>query len=172
MKTFLGVLAMVAFIATIYVANYLVTEYGVVDVGFGLMAPAAVFAAGFAFTFRDLVHSTLGRFAVVAAIVIGALVSLGVSERFALASAVAFLVSEMVDFAIFTRVADRSWLGAVAASNIGGLVIDSVLFLAIAFGSMQFLAGQIVGKAWTTLAAIGVLALGRAAARAVLPRHA
>jgi len=49
----------------------------------------------------------------------------------------------------------------VLASNVVGLVADSVLFLYIAFGSLAFLSGQIVGKAWMTLAAVAVLALVR-----------
>ena len=36
---------------------------------------------------------------------------------------------------------------AVVASSFVGLVADSILFLWLAFGSLQFLAGQIVGKA-------------------------
>jgi putative transposase len=38
---------------------------------------------------------------------------------------------------------------AVAASNLVGLVIDSVLFLQVAFGSLDFIEGQIIGKIWT-----------------------
>ena len=52
---------------------------------------------------------------------------------------------------------------AIAASNAVALVVDSVLFLAIAFGSLAFVEGQVIGKALSTVAAIGVLFLiGRA----------
>ena len=34
------------------------------------------------------------------------------------------------------------------------LVVDSVVFLGLAFGSLAFLPGQIVGKAWMVLASI------------------
>ena len=37
---------------------------------------------------------------------------------------------------------------AVLASGVVGLIADSVLFLWLAFGSLDFLAGQIVGKLW------------------------
>jgi hypothetical protein len=40
-----------------------------------------------------------------------------------------------------------------------GLVVDSVLFLALAFGSLEFLAGQVVGKAWVTALSVAVVAL-------------
>jgi len=32
-----------------------------------------------------------------------------------------------------------------------GLVVDSVVFLWLAFGSLEFLLGQIVGKTWMVL---------------------
>jgi hypothetical protein len=35
-------------------------------------------------------------------------------------------------------------------SNTVGLLIDSWLFLTIAFGSLAFFWGQVVGKAWMT----------------------
>jgi uncharacterized PurR-regulated membrane protein YhhQ (DUF165 family) len=161
----LGLASFIAYVATIYVANYLIKHYGPVSVGFGLVAPAGVFAAGFAFTFRDLVQRTLGRKLVVLAILVGAAASWTVSSQFALASATAFLVSEFADFSVYTPLEKRSWLGAIALSNTVGLVIDSFLFLTIAFGSLQFLAGQIVGKAWTTAIAVAVIATTRAAYR-------
>lgn len=142
----LGVLAGVAFIGTIVVANWAVERYGVVPVGFGLMAPAAVYFVGLAFTLRDLVHDQLGRLGVLAAIAIGGAVSALVSPAFAVASAVAFLLSELADFAIYSPLRDRHWLGAVALSNVVGLVLDSVVFLWLAFRSFEFLSGQIIGK--------------------------
>jgi hypothetical protein len=39
----------------------------------------------------------------------------------------------------------------VIASSIVGLIVDSILFLWLAFGSLDFLSGQIVGKAWMVL---------------------
>lgn len=162
-----GLVAAAAYVGTIFAANWAVSHYGVVPVGFGLMAPAAVYFVGVAFTLRDLVQDWLGRGAVLAAIAVGGLASALVSPRFAVASAVAFLTSELVDFAIYTPLRDRHWLRAVAASNVVGLVIDSVLFLWLAFGSFEFLPGQIVGKAWMTVAAVVVLALVRSRREAV-----
>lgn len=163
----IGAAAFFAYVATVFVANWLVSHYGTVPVGFGLMAPAAVYAAGFAFTFRDVLQRTLGRRPVLLAIVLGAAASALVSPRFALASAVAFLFSEALDFAVYTPLEDRNWPLAVAASNAVGLTVDSLLFLWLAFGSLAFLPGQIVGKAWTTVAALVVIG----GARAVLARH-
>lgn len=164
----IGYAAALGYIATIFAANWLIQHVGIVPVGFGLMAPAGVYAVGLAFTLRDIVQRTLGREATVAAILVGAGISLLVSPAFAFASAAAFLLSELADFAVYTPLERKTWLGAVVLSNTAGLAVDSVLFLTLAFGSLAFLPGQLVGKAWMTLAAILLLTGGR---RALLARN-
>ncbi len=149
------------YILTIFAANWAISRFGAVPVGFGLMAPAGVYFAGLAFTLRDLTQESLGRRWTVVAILAGAVLSAVVSPTFALASGTAFLFSELADFAVYTPLRARHWLGAVLASNTVGLVVDSVLFLSLAFGSLEFLTGQVVGKAWMTLLAIVLLSLWR-----------
>ena len=146
-----------AFIACVFGANWAIQTFGFVPVGFGLMAPAGVYFAGLTFTFRDLAHERVGRGWVIVAIIIGAALSALVSPTFAIASGVAFLLSEMADLAVYSPLRRRNWLGAVAASNTVGLVIDSALFLWLAFGSLEFLTGQVVGKAWMTVLAVIIL---------------
>ena len=145
------------YISTIFAANWAIERWGVVSVGFGLMAPAGVYFAGAAFTFRDLTDDALGRRWVIAAILVGAALSWWVSPTFAVASAVAFLTSELADFAVYTPLRRRHWLGAVTLSNTVGLVLDSLIFLWLAFHSLAFFWGQVVGKAWVTLLAIVLL---------------
>lgn len=152
---------LVAYALVILAANWAIGALGPVPVGFGLVAPAGVYFAGLAVTLRDLVQESLGRRWTVAAIVAGAVLSALLSPQLALASGAAFLLSELADFAVYTPLRDRSWLGAVAASNVVGLVVDSALFLWLAFGDLAFLPGQIVGKAWVTVLAVAVLALWR-----------
>lgn len=149
------------YILTIFAANWAISRFGAVPVGFGLMAPAGVYFAGLAFTLRDLTQESLGRRWTVVAILAVAVLSAVVSPTFALASGTAFLFSELADFAVYTPLRARHWLGAVLASNTVGLVVDSVLFLSLAFGSLEFLTGQVVGKAWMTLLAIVLLSLWR-----------
>ena len=50
--------------------------------------------------------------------------------------------------------ARRRLITAVVLSSMAGLVVDSVVFLWLAFGSLDFLAGQVVGKAWMVLLSI------------------
>lgn len=166
--TLIGATAFGLFIATIFGANWAIETYGPVRVGFGLVAPAGVYFAGLAFTLRDITHRQLGRAWVIAAIVLGALVSWAVAPAFALASGVAFLVSESADLAVYDPLRRRTWLAAVLASNTVGLVVDSLIFLSIAFGSLAFLKGQIVGKLWMTVAAVALLYLTRRVYRIVL----
>ena len=148
---------LLGYILTIVAANAAITYIGPVPVGFGLIAPAGVYFAGLALTLRDLVQDRLGKRWTVAAILVGAALSALLSPALALASGAAFLLSELADFAVFTPLRSRSWLGAVALSNTVGLVVDSALFLWLAFGSLAFLSGQLVGKAEMTIAAVAVL---------------
>jgi uncharacterized PurR-regulated membrane protein YhhQ (DUF165 family) len=152
-----GALLAASYVGTIIAANAAIVLVGVVPVGFGLAAPAGVYFAGLAFTLRDLLQERIGRVGVLAAIGAGAGVSAAVAPTLALASGAAFLLSELVDFAVYTPLRTRSWIGAVVLSNLAGLVLDSVVFLWLAFGSLDFLAGQIVGKTWVTLLAVLVL---------------
>jgi hypothetical protein len=47
---------------------------------------------------------------------------------------------------------------AVALSGVAGLVLDSLVFLLLAFGGLDFLAGQVVGKLWMVLASLPFVA--------------
>jgi queuosine precursor transporter len=152
------VVFLVGYIATIFGANWAISTFGIIPVGFGLLAPAGVYFAGLAFTLRDLTQERLGRFWTVVAIILGASLSALVTPQFAFASGTAFLLSEVADFSVYTPLRQHYWIGAVVASNVVGLIMDSALFLMLAFGSLEFLPGQVVGKAWMTL--LAVIALG------------
>lgn len=148
----------VSFVATVFGANWALEEFGFVTVAPGIMAPAGVFFAGVAFTLRDLLHDQRnGPKLVLGAIAAGALASYSIAPAFAMASASAFLLSELADFAVYTPLRKRGWLLAVAASNVVGFTVDSVLFLWLAFGSLDFIEGQLIGKAYMTL--LGVIAV-------------
>ncbi len=156
-----GVALGLGYVATVFLANWAIGTFGTVPVGFGLMAPAGVYFAGLAFTLRDLLQEVAGTRAVIVGIVLGAAFSAVISPAFAIASATAFLFSELADFAVYTPLRRRRWLTAVIASNLVGLVVDSILFLWLAFGSLTYLTGQVVGKAWMTALAVVALALAR-----------
>lgn len=175
-----GIAALVAYVGVIWLANWALTRWGVVSVGFGLAAPAGVYFAGLALGLRDVLSDTLGRRAVVLAIILGAALSYWVSAgvtipgghvSIAVASGVAFLLSETADLLVYTPIRERAWLGAVTASNVVGAVVDSLVFLWLAFGSVELWKGQVVGKLWVTalfVAALYVLRLAWPRAEAVV----
>jgi len=152
-----------AFVTTVWGANWTLAQWGIVGIGFGLTAPAGVFFAGLAFTLRDFLHELGNKRWVIGAILLGAGLSflLEDAQKFAIASGIAFLASEFADLLIYTPLRKRGWLKAVAASNVVGFTADSVLFLWLAFGSLAFLQGQLVGKGYMTIGAVALLWLVR-----------
>lgn len=153
------------FLATVPFANWLVQHYGIVEVAPGLYAPAAVYVVGLAFVLRDFVQRFFGRSITAAIVLVGAALSYVVAPDFALASGVAFAVSELADLIVFSIAERRSFWGAVLASNVVGIMLDSLVFLSIAFGSLAFFWGQVVGKAWMGVVGVLILALIRGAMR-------
>lgn len=158
------------YILSILGANWAITRYGAVPVWPWplLLAPAGVYFAGLTFTFRDLLQDAAGRIWITVAIVTGALLSAWIAgPKIAIASGTAFLLSELADFAVYARLrrrSNRSRLLAVFASNTIGAAIDSALFLWLARKVLPapwptLWPGQVVGKTWTTLAFIALLAL-------------
>lgn len=174
----LGYLSAGTLLASIIVANWATTRFGFVPVGFGFAATAGTFAAGFALAARDATQDLLGKPKMLAVLAIGAVLSYLIADPFiATASAVAFAVAELLNFAVYTplrnrsKLGDRRWAAAVTASSLTGALADTVIFLAIAFGwaaVLPALAGQLVGKAWATLA---YLILGKAVSRGAVLRQ-
>lgn len=156
MRPVLGTLSAAAFIGSVVAANYLTTRYGFVPVGFGQAATAGTFAAGFALAARDALSDTLGRWWMLAGLAAGAALSFVVSDpTIAVASAVAFGLAEVADWMIYAplrrrgRFGGRWWTAAVAGSGVVGAVVDTAVFVGIAFGSAAIapaLLGQLIGK--------------------------
>jgi queuosine precursor transporter len=152
------------FCLTVPAANWLIQHVGttcmpagpcLIPVAPWLKAPSGVLMIGLALVLRDLIQRRFGAVASAGAILIGAGISAWLAPpALVIASATAFLLSEFADLAIYTPLAKRRLIAAVVASGIVGLVVDSVVFLWLAFGSLDFLAGQVVGKALMIFAAI------------------
>ncbi|SFI93121.1 queuosine precursor transporter [Jannaschia pohangensis] len=56
-----------------------------------------------------------------------------VTLRIAMASGLAFLVAQMIDLAVFSRLRERQWFVAPLTSSVIGSVVDTALFFTIAF---------------------------------------
>jgi queuosine precursor transporter len=166
-QTLEGYLYLGIFAACIPAANWLIGNVGtycvpggpcLIPVAPGLSAPSGVIMIGLALVVRDLVQRRLGLAWAVGAILVGAgLSALFAPPQLVVASAAAFLLSEFADLAVYTPLQRRRLVLAVLASSLAGLVIDSVVFLYLAFGSLDYLWGQIVGKTWMVLAALPVI---------------
>lgn len=159
------------FLLTIPAANWMIGNIGLcvpngpclIPVGFGLMAPSGVLLIGLAIVLRDYIHTTLGIKWVYIAITTGAFVAFLVSPPYlVVASVAAFVLSELADTVVYAPLYRKRLVTAIVASGVMGAVVDSAVFLIIAFGSFQYIEGQVVGKLVMTVAAIPVVMLLRA----------
>ena len=164
-----GLLFLLGFGLCIPAANWLIGNVGtaclpgggpcLIPVAPGLLAPSGVLMVGLALVLRDMVQRRLGLGWAGAAVLAGAALSaLLAPPALVVASAAAFLVSEAADLAVYTPLQRRGLVLAVALSSVVGLVLDSVVFLLLAFGSLEYVAGQVVGKLWMVLASLPLVA--------------
>jgi uncharacterized PurR-regulated membrane protein YhhQ (DUF165 family) len=166
-----GLTALGLFALTIPTANWLIGNVGtvcvpkgpcLVPIWPGIKAPSGILMIGLALVLRDIVQQRLGAGMGLTAILVGALISWFLAPpAIVVASVSAFLLSELADFAVYTPLQKRRFVTAVIASSIIGLVVDSIVFLQLAFGDLEFLSGQIIGKAWMVLIALPLIGLLR-----------
>lgn len=163
----LGLLTLILFILTIPLGNWVVTNVGLVcdpegpcliPVWPGVWSPSAVMLAGLALVLRDAVQNLLGNRWTIVSILAGAALSALLSEpAVVIGSTAAFLFSELADFAVYTPMRHRLPSTAVIVSGLVGSVVDSMIFLTLAFGSLDYLFGQVLGKFWMSLLVGAVL---------------
>ncbi len=166
--------ASLAFVATIYLANWLVNHYGPIRVWpTHLRAPAGVYVVGLAFLLRDTVQRFAGQRLALALIALGTALSVIVSWHLAFASGAAFAVSEIVGLGIFLAlggtVAGPLRLGlAVIAASVVAAALDSFVFLWLAPTFIPgtsnvhlFFEGQFVAKVSVLVLAILPVVLAR-----------
>ena len=106
-------LIILGYIATIPAANYMIGNVGafcipdgpcMIPVGFGYTAPSGVLMIGVALVLRDAVHEFWGaRYAFVAVIVGAGLSYFFANPYIALASFIAFAVSEVSDLLVYAK---------------------------------------------------------------------
>lgn len=166
----LRLMVLATYVGSVVMANWASTQWAALHVG-SLIVPAGTVWAGVTLTLRDLLHETFGHQGVVVAIVVGAGLSWWLATpQIAMASVVAFTVSELIDSLVYARLRVRSRVGAVLGSNLVGLLTDSVLFVPLAFGGFAAVPGQILGKTVATVATVAVLLLARSAGARVVRR--
>jgi uncharacterized PurR-regulated membrane protein YhhQ (DUF165 family) len=154
-----GVLVLLAYAVTIVAANWTTTRWPDVRL-LTLHVPGGSFFAGLALTWRNVLQDVWGRCAVLIAIGAGTgLTWLVAPPRIAQASLLAFAVSELAAFAVYTVLRRQSWHVAVIATNSVGVLVDSLVFVPLALGTWTAVPGQLIGKAAATLTALAVVSL-------------
>lgn len=152
-------------LGSVLAANYVTSEFGLVPVGFGLVATAGTYLAGLTFVLRDTIQDTAGKRATLGVIAAAAVLSFLIADpAIALASAAAFALAELADLSVYTPLRKRGYIRAAVASNIVGAFVDTIVFLAVAgFPIMDAIAGQMVGKIAVTVAVVALVAIARVA---------
>jgi uncharacterized PurR-regulated membrane protein YhhQ (DUF165 family) len=163
-----------AYLASIVAAAYAITHIGtqyfpgaphVVPVWPGIEAPSGVYVVGVTLVIRDLLQHRISKPVMFGLIAVGAGLAALVSPAVAVASGCAFLASETVDWATYTtgREAHRLRARHPRLERRVSIVVDSAVFLWLAFGSLAFLEGQVIGKALATIGAFALLVALRVA---------
>jgi uncharacterized PurR-regulated membrane protein YhhQ (DUF165 family) len=136
------------YILTIPLSNLLIQHMGticaphqpcLIPIFPGVMAPSGVLVVGAGLLLRDLLQRRYG-----------AKISLA-PPALALASGMTFLLSEFTDFLVYTYLVRRSFILAIILSCIAGAVVDSIIFLWIAFGSLNHVEGMVIGKTYAMI---------------------
>jgi len=131
-----------AFAATVPLAHWMTGNIGtacvtdgpcLLPVGFGLGAPSGALAIG------------------------GILSAMFAAPALIFASVLAFVLAELADLASYAPLRKHSLMLAVFLSGVAGSIIDSAVFLWFAFGSLEFILSQVVGKAWMSLLVLAFL---------------
>ena len=163
---------LIAYAACVPLANWMIGNVGecipdgpcLLQMGFGLSAPSGVLIIGAALMLRDAIQMVAGWRWGLIAIGIGAIVSYLLSSPFiVMASVASFVLSELADFAVYTPLAQKRLTLALIASGVVGAIIDSAAFLLIAFGSIDFIGGQVLGKLYAVAVASVIIPFFRAA---------
>lgn len=158
-----------AYLGLVILANWLASAY-IVRVPFTpYFAPAGVFAIGGILVLRDWLQQLRGLIWTMPLVYAAGLISWGVGDlagwtslrNIAIASVIAFTASETIEAVVFTPLRKRSLALGVALSATAGLILDSWLFLTLAFASLTFFDGQVVGKVEAVAAGVALTAVRR-----------
>ena len=159
----LAVTLSLGYIALAVLANWLASRWTLGVPFTPYVAPAGWVAIGVVLVFRDWIQQLVGLAWSLTLVPVAGGLSYGIAEaagwtslqKVAVASVVAFLVSETVEAVVFTPIRKRNLTAGVALSGTVGNAIDSALFLWVAFGSEAYFAGNFVGK--LEMIAVGTL---------------
>ena len=168
----------IGYMLSIVFANLTVAWFGLVTWFGWLTFPAGAVFIGLTFSMRDFVQREWGDLKVwyfmIASTVITTLMGVILSHlpvplwKVALGSAVAFIVSEAIDWAVYYFM-KKDIIWRICVSNIFSTPIDSILFVGIVFGGWSFLNppvwGQTIVKYLSGLLVIPIILWARSKAK-------
>jgi len=138
----------------------LVANFAVAAFGPGVTGINAFLWIGLDLALRDWLHVRLRAWQMALLIAATGVLTFALNPaagRIAAASAVAFALSSLADWAVFARLRG-SWLMRANGSNLAGAAVDSFVFPTLAFGALmpgivavQFLAKVAGGALWAWL---------------------
>lgn len=134
-------LAVAAMVAVVTASNILVQFPLQADLGpihLGDLLTWGAFTYPFAFLVSDLTNRFDGPRRARFVVAIGFAVALCLSAflatpRIAIASATAFLIGQLLDIAVFSRLRNRFWLVPPLSASLLGSLLDTAIFFSIAF---------------------------------------
>ena len=131
-------LPFVGAMALIVVASNILVQYPFGHFGLGEILTWGAFTYPFAFLVNDLANRRFGAVAARRVVFVGFVIAVALSiwlatPRIAIASGSAFLVAQLVDTGIFSRLRHSAWWRAPLISTFIGSAVDTALFFGIAF---------------------------------------
>lgn len=152
---------MSALLVAIYIAAMVVANTLVWWLGPWFSPINSFLLIGLDLTLRDVMQERFNRWQLAGVIVVGGLITWLVNpaaKHIAIASATAFIVAAVADWAVYTALRSRPWLVRSNGSNVVGAAVDSVIFPTLAFGAfmpgiiaLQFAAKVGGGAIWSLI---------------------
>lgn len=146
--------AIIVYAIAMTIANLLVVAFGPV------ITPVNAFVLiGLDLALRDWLHIKLSAKKMLMLIVATGAITYALNPaagQIAIASAISFTAAAFIDWGVFQKLSQQSWIVRSNASNIAGAAVDSLIFPTIAFGvlmpqivAMQFIAKVAGGAVWS-----------------------
>lgn len=150
------------YLVAVVVSNLILAEYGAVAA-----IPVGFFLVGLDLVLRDTIHEQWAGKGLWARMLL--LIAAGGALSFlvnrdaaiiAVASSAAFVAAGITDTLIYQTLREQSWYKRSNGSNLGSALVDSAVFLTVAFGAFmplliltQYIAKVLGGVLWTWLIA-------------------
>lgn len=159
-----GLLFLALFCLMVPLADYLSMHVGLscevhgpckIPIAPGLFATSGSLPIGAAFVLRNFVQRRFGMLISACTVMMGAaLAGYLAPPSLVVASGVAMLIAGFIDLAVYTALSRWHFVYAMAISCAVSAVVDSMVFLWLAFGSLDLVAGQSLAKIFVVLAAL------------------